>query len=381
VFENIRYISEETYSTWFRGHPEPEDIILVTKGTPGRVCMVPNPVNFCIAQDMVAIRADPHKIYPKYLFAVLRSSEIQQQIENMHVGTLIPHFKKGDFDKLLIPILDRESQKIIGDVYFTFSLQIELNRQMNETLEAIARALFKSWFVDFDPVRAKAEGRQPVGMDVETAALFPSEFEVVDGREVPKGWKIGKLSDIIELIGGGTPKTSISEYWNGDIPWFSIVDIPQDSDVFVIDTGKHITMEGVNNSSSKILPIGTTIITARGTVGKLALVGAPMAMNQSCYGIKGMNGFPEYYIYFLMKSVIIGLQKQTHGTVFETITRQTFDGIDIVLPPPIIAQKFNIVIHSHLEKIRNNLMESSILAQIRDALLPKLMSGEISIET
>ena len=99
AFEKVRFVDQETYKNWFRGHPEPGDLIFVCKGTPGRVCMTPDPVNFCIAQDMVAVRADPKKVYPKYLFAALRSNDVQTQIGNMHVGTLIPHFKKGDFDK------------------------------------------------------------------------------------------------------------------------------------------------------------------------------------------------------------------------------------------------------------------------------------------
>ena len=95
TYDKARYVSQETYDTWFRGHPEPGDLILVTKGSPGRVCMTPDPVDFCIAQDMVAVRPDPKKVYPKYLFAALRSYQVQQAIGNLHVGTLIPHFKKG----------------------------------------------------------------------------------------------------------------------------------------------------------------------------------------------------------------------------------------------------------------------------------------------
>ena len=138
AYERIRFVAQKTYNSWFRGHPIPGDLIFVTKGTPGRVCMAPDPVNFCIAQDMVAIRADKEKVYPYYLFAVLRSPEIQRRIENMHVGTLIPHFKKGDFDKLFIPVPDRKTQEFTGDIYFTLSHKIELNQQMNQTLEARA---------------------------------------------------------------------------------------------------------------------------------------------------------------------------------------------------------------------------------------------------
>jgi type I restriction enzyme S subunit len=199
AYEKMRYVSQDTYATWFRGHPKPGDLIFVTKGTPGRVCMAPDPVDFCIAQDMVAVRADRRKVYPKYLFAILRSSAVQAQIEQMHVGTLIPHFKKGDFDKLLLPVPDQETQELIGDIYFELSAKSELNRRMNETLEAIARALFKSWFVDFDPVRAKAEGRDP-GLPKPLANLFPDSFQGSELGEIPKGWKVETIADVCDVI-------------------------------------------------------------------------------------------------------------------------------------------------------------------------------------
>ena len=143
TFENVRYVSEETYCNWFRGHPTPGDILFVNKGTPGRVCLVPNPINFCIAQDMVALQVDDSVIYPPYLFAALRSRQVRKSIENMHVGTMIPHFKKGDFDLLQIPLPKRSIQIFIGNFYRTFSEKIFLNQKTNESLEEIAKALFK----------------------------------------------------------------------------------------------------------------------------------------------------------------------------------------------------------------------------------------------
>ena len=151
--EKVRHVSEQTHKEWFRGHPKPGDILFVNKGTPGRVCLVPDPIDFCIAQDMVALRADESIVTSSYLFAALRSPQVKASIENMHVGTMIPHFKKGDFDKLFIPVPGISVQKRIGDLYCLFSLAIENNRKTNETLEAMAKALFKSWFVDFDPVK------------------------------------------------------------------------------------------------------------------------------------------------------------------------------------------------------------------------------------
>ncbi|TCA50968.1 restriction endonuclease subunit S, partial [Rhizobium pisi] len=203
VFEKVRYVSEEVRQTWFRGHPLAGDLIFVTKGSPGQVCLVPSPVGFCIAQDMVAVRADSQKVYPPYLFAALRSEAVQRDIANMHVGSLIPHFKKGDFDKLRIPLPERRQQVFIGDYYLELSQKIELDRRNNETLEAMAQAIFRDWFVDFGPTRRKIEGASDpaeimgglvIGADQaqQLADLFPAGL---GDNGLPEGWMAGALGD------------------------------------------------------------------------------------------------------------------------------------------------------------------------------------------
>ncbi|MDD5189148.1 MAG: restriction endonuclease subunit S [Methanoregula sp.] len=377
----VRLISREDYESWIqKNKPQTGDIIVTRRARVGDTAVVPEGLECAIGQNLVILRSDGSQIDQSFLRWILRGPLYEEQMSKyLNVGAIFNSLNCGDIPKFEVPVPPLPIQHAIARILGSLDDKIELNRQMNETLEAMARAIFQSWFVDFDPVRAKAEGRD-TGLPPEIAALFPDGFEEVEGRDVPKGWGVGQLSSIIDLLGGGTPKTSVEDYWNGDIPWFSVVDAPSDSDMFVIDTEKHITQAGVENSSTNIFPVGTTIITARGTVGKLALVGVPMAMNQSCYGIKGVNGYLDYFIHFLLKRAINELQQQTHGTVFETITRQTFDGVEIIVPPPLVAQKFDVVVHSNLEKIRNNLMESRTLAQIRDALLPKLMSGEIRVD-
>lgn len=135
-YDKIRYLSDETYKTWFRAHPIPGDIIFVCKGTPGRVCLVPDPIDFCIAQDMVALRANSEIIYNKYLLTVLRSFEVQEQISSTSVGDVIPHFKKSFFDQILIPIPDMTIQKGLGDFYYELSQKVELNKKINDNLAA-----------------------------------------------------------------------------------------------------------------------------------------------------------------------------------------------------------------------------------------------------
>jgi type I restriction enzyme S subunit len=327
---------------------------------------------------MVALRADPKKIDPLYLFAALRSDLVQKRIKALNVDGVIPHLKKTDFDKLFIPLPLRKTQRWIGECYFDLSRRVELLRETNATLEAIAQALFKSWFVDFDPVRAKAEELEPEGMDAATAALFPDSFEESELGLVPRGWKAVPFTQTIDVIGGGTPKTSIAEYWNGYIPWFSVVDAPSTTDVFVIDTEKHITLTGLKNSSTKLLPAGTTIISARGTVGRLALVGREMAMNQSCYGLRG-RARDSYFTYFNTYRLVESLKQRAHGSVFDTITRDTLAGVSIVYPNEQIICEFEYTLSPVMERIKENLKQAQTLTQLRDTLLPRLISGQLRL--
>jgi type I restriction enzyme S subunit len=378
VFENIRYVSKETIETWFRGHPEPGDIIFVNKGTPGRVCMVPDPVSFCIAQDMVAIRADQKKIYPKYLFAVLRSSDVQTQIENMHVGTLIPHFKKGDFDKLLIPVPDKKTQEIIGNNYFTLSHKIELNRRMNETLEAMARANFQSWFVDFDPVRAKAEGRD-TGLPPEVAALFTDGFEEIDGREVPRGWGFYSISECcLRVENGGTPRRDNPEYWNPPkIPWLTSGEVRQD---IITSTENMISELGFANSSAKMWPKGTTVVALYGaTAGQVSLISFELCANQACCALIPKERM-TYFIYLTMSSAVGSLENQASGSAQQNLSQKIIANFTVCQPSCEILKKFDKLVEPLFEKWISNLHQSRTLAQIRDAMLPKLMSGELSVD-
>ena len=309
--------------------------------------------------------------------------------ERTSIGSAQPLITQTGLKTLKHSVPPISDQRAIAHILGSLDDKIELNLKMNETLEAMARAIFKSWFVDFDPVRAKARLPSPAGRGIEgegvyalpkeIADLFPDEFEDSELGEIPKGWEVCPLSDVIDLSGGGTPTTNVKEYWDGDIPWFSVVDAPLESDVFVIDTEKHISQLGVDNSSTKILPYGTTIISARGTVGKCALVGKPMAMNQSCYGITGREERGSIYIYYLIRNLVADLQRSGHGSVFNTITRNTFKTILSTDPEGEITKAFDSFVNPYFQLILKNSHESNTLTKIRDTLLPKLISGELRV--
>jgi len=356
------------------------DILIAMTGYIGDVALVRErdlPVALNQRVGRFSVR-DPHRLDPRFLFYLLRDDDVRKEIEGLGYGSAQPNISPSLIHGIEIPLPPLPEQCAIARILGALDDKIELNRRMNETLEAMARALFKSWFIDFDPVRAKAEGRDP-GLPADIAALFPDSFQDSDLGEIPEGWKVQPFSDIVDIIGGGTPKTTVPEYWGGDIPWFSVVDDPRATDVWVVDTEKKITQEGVEMSSTRILPVGTTIISARGTVGKLALVGVPMAMNQSCYGLQGKAEGSSSFTYYSTRRLVAVLQQHAHGSVFDTITRDTLAGVSIPVPPANVAQAFEFRVSPIVEQLRATLFESRTLAALRNTLLPKLLSGEIQV--
>ena len=362
-----------------RATPTAGDIVITREAPMGDVCLIPEGLRCCLGQRQVLLRPDPQKVDARFLLFALQSPYIQFQIGwNEGTGSTVSNLRIPVLESLKIPTPPMSLQVEIATTLGALDDRITLLRETNATLEAIAQALFKSWFVDFDPVRAKMEGRAPEGMDEATAALFPDALEESELGWVPKGWNTQTFRDTINIIGGGTPKTSNPDFWGGEIPWFSVVDAPNATDVFVVDTDKHITEAGLNGSSTKLLPTGTTIISARGTVGRLALTGRPMAMNQSCYGLLGKAG-DAYFTYFSTTRLVEQLKQRAHGSVFDTITQDTFSGVMVSYPRREVIAAFEVSVEPLMLRLRENLLQSETLATLRDTLLPRLISGQLRL--
>ena len=357
------------------------DILIAMTGYIGDVARVRKTDLPCVLNQRVgkfSVR-DKKRLDADFLYTFLAWAETRQTIEALGYGSAQPNVSPSLIHKVELPLPPLAEQKAIAAVLGALDDKIELNRRMNATLEAMARALFQSWFVDFDPVRAKLDGRPPAALDPATAALFPEHLEETALGHTPKGWEVCPLSEKIQLLSGGTPKTSEPTYWDGDIPWYSVRDAPSETDVWVIRTDKHVTKLGIANSAAQIFPEKTTIISARGTVGTLALTAVPMAMNQSCYGVRGVTGYGDYFTYYSLREATAQLQQRTHGTVFDTITTETFKTLDCIFPTPKITAAFDKLVEPLLGQIRANLHQSRTLATLRDTLLPKLLSGELSV--
>ena len=341
VYEKVRFISDETYETWFRAHPIPGDIIFVNKGTPGKVCMVPDPIEFCIAQDMIALRANDKKIYNKYLFAVLRSERIQKQIYNTNVGDVIPHFKKQFLDQLLIPIPPREIQEFIGNLYYQLSYKIELNKQINDNLEQQAQAAFNNIVANYsecetinlseiaalNPKRTIAKGT--LARSIEMAQLPTS-------GSFPAGW------DMKEYNGG-------MKFQNGDTLMARITPC--------LENGK---VAYINFLEENEVAFGSTeyiVIAPKGAIAPEVFYFLTRHNDFIDFAVKNMNGSS-------------GRQRVSAETI------GTYK-LPIISPEDIIV--LETIAKEALNKIKYNSLENIRLSEMRDTLLPKLMSGEIKI--
>lgn len=342
--------------------------------------MVPPKLECCVGQRQVLLRPNPKVVDGRFLLYALQSPQVQHEISwSEGTGSTVSNVRIPVLEALRIPTPDLNTQREIGLLLGTLDDHIDLLRRTNATLESIAQALFKSWFIDFDPVRAKAEGREPEGMDATTAALFPGEFEESALGMIPKGWSAIPFADAVSIMGGGTPKTSVPEFWGGDIPWFSVVDAPGAGQVFTMHTEKSITSAGVDNSSTRVLPAWTTIISARGTVGKLAMTARPMAMNQSCYGLGPRIPGTEPLVYLAAQRLVDDLKRLAHGGVFDTITRDTLSSVSNVQAPPDVQSALAAMVKPVFVKIQQGVERISVLTELRDTLLPRLISDKLRL--
>lgn len=372
-------VSEQTYKERIaRAEPTYGDLFFSREGTYfGIAAEVPPNTKVCLGQRMVLLRPKSAVLNFRFLRYWLNSQIMVQHMHGLRDGSVAERLNMPTIRGLPVFTPPLHVQSSIAHILGTLDEKVELNRRMNITLEQMARALFKSWFVDFDPIKAKAQGRPPEGVDADIASIFPSDFEECELETIPRGWELVSLDQLFDVIGGGTPKTSNPNFWNGDVPWFSVSDAPAESDVFVIDTEKKITQLGLSSSSARMLRKGVTIISARGTVGKLAVVATPMAMNQSCYALDGKYG--DFFTYYSANEAVTTLKQNTHGAVFDTITRDTFKTAKAILPTSSLCQAFEDIVLPLMRRIEANLRQSRLLEEIRDSLLPKLISGQLRI--
>jgi type I restriction enzyme S subunit len=294
-------------------------------------------------------------------------------------GSPIPSTTRAAVYMLDLDVPPLDEQRAIAHILGTLDDKIELNRRMSETLEAMARALFKSWFVDFDPVRAKAEGRDP-GLPQPLADLFPDSFEDSELGEIPRGWRVKAIDDLAEVVGGSTPKTERAEYWaRGTHHWVTPKDLSRLSMPILLDTERKITDAGLAQISSGLLPKGTVLLSSRAPIGYLAIAEVPVAVNQGFIAMKPRPGTSNLFLLRWANAAHDDILSHANGSTFLEISKSSFRPIRTVAPAAPVMDAFDRVSRPIYLEVVEHERESRTLAALRDALLPKLISGELRV--
>lgn len=398
---NTFKVSDEAFAEYSRRYkPKKGDIVITRVGSYGNTAYVED-TNFCLGQNTAAIAP---KINPDYLYTALNSPSVKRQIDSAVVGAVQKTLSLKAINNLEIPRFGAEEESKIGGMRAFIDNKIDLNRRTNQTLEAMAQAIFKSWFVDFDPVKAKIaakqDGRDPLRAAMcaisgksedelealpheqfdslaTTAGLFPDEMEESVLGEIPKGWKAGTFNHCcLRVESGGTPSRKESSYWNGSIPWLTSSEV---RDVVVLDSKEKITVEGLEASSAKLWPHMTTVIAMYGaTAGQVCLIAEEMSANQACCALIPLPEFKSF-IFIAARRSIQQLAEKASGSAQQNLNKSLVANHAHIIPTKSIAEKFEKTTSNLLIEWIRNQKETVTLSSLRDALLPKLLSGELSV--
>ncbi|WP_020484708.1 restriction endonuclease subunit S [Methylomonas sp. MK1] len=406
--ENAPRLNNNKASKFTFGFIQADDVLLSHNATVGRVAVVPMlNERVLIGTSLTLYRLDITRLLPKYLAAYFSGREFQNQLASVMSQTTRNQVPITSQRKLSIVIPPLNEQEKVADILESFDKKIELNRQTNQTLEQIAQAIFKSWFVDFEPVKAKMAAKQ-AGATAEqieqaaictisgktpeqlaqldpqtlkqlktTAALFPDALVDSELGEMPEGWEAKPLGNYLEIKRGGSPRP-INEYMvEKGLPWTKIADATAEPSPFLFRTKEFIKEEGLKKTV--LLKKGTLILTNSATPGLPKFLELDACIHDGWLHFPNKKLFTDNYLYQLFLDIRKALIAQGNGSVFTNLKTDILRNQVVVVPPQDLIIKFEDTIQLIFMQLKENCKEINVLTELRDSLLPKLLSGEITL--
>ncbi len=388
IMASTEFIASEGYDSWMnRGLPEPGDVVMTTEAPLGEIAQLDNP-KVALGQRLITLRGKPDVLDNTYLKFAMQAAFVQNQLKARSTGTTVLGISQRELRKIAIPLPPLSEQRRIAHILGTLDQKIELNRQINETLEATARAIFKSWFVNFDPVKAKVEGRKPACVNTETAALFPPAFQDSPLGKIPEGWAVEKIGNLVEIVKGRSYRSS--ELTESDVALVTLKSIRRGGgyrpDGLKPYTGKY--------NPEQIITPGELVVSYTDVTQEAEVVGKPAIVRgdekyQTLVAsldlgiirpLKSTVSIWFLYCLFRERHFQSHIYGYADGTTVLHLNKDGVPNYQFALPPEKIRSLFDSVAEPLFAKIESNENEFRTLTQTRDTLLPKLLSGEIRVD-
>lgn len=400
IQEVSEFIAIDDYDNWMvRGLPLEGDVVLTTEAPLGEVAQL-DARKVALAQRVITLRGKKGTLENDYLLYLLQSSFVQNQLDGRASGSTVTGIKQSELREIILRLPPTALQKSISHQLKCLDKKIDLNNKINQTLEQMSQTLFKSWFVDFDPVidnaldagnsipealQSRAELRQKVRnnadfkpLTADIRALFPAEFEETELGWIPEGWESETFDSFCDLIqSGGTPSRKETSFWDdGTIKWLSSGEV---KGKIVLDTKEKITDAGLQNSSAKLWEKYTTVVAMYGaTAGEVCIIGDKMTANQACCGLYSEK-YP-FYVYNFVSDKAYELASKATGSAQQNLNKLIISSTKFIRPSNAIITIFENNVAPLFMKWFSNSAENNNLTALRDTLLPKLISGELSLE-
>lgn len=311
-------------------------------------------IKACFPDSIIGFLPDKKKADLKFIKYCLDTYKIQ--IQSISQGATQDNLSLEKLRSINFLVPELSTQKMIGSVLFNYDQLIENNTKRIAILEQMAEQIYKEWFVRM---------------------RFPGHQNTKFIKGIPEGWEVKKISDICNIMSGGTPSTKISEYWDGSIPFFTPKDVPDS--FYCLSTIQNITETGLRKCNSKLYPKNTIMLTARGTVGKISLLNTAMAMNQSCFALSSSE-FSNFYLFMLLRAQMEAFKKMANGATFDSIVLRTFDMLKVVHPPKGLINQYADITAPIFNELSTLAETIEKLTESRNLLLPRLISGKLSVE-
>ena len=370
---NLSFVSEEDYNERVkRAIPEESDIIISREAPMGVVGIIPEGFQCCLGQRLVLLKIDKSKCIPTYLLYSLMSEYVQLQIRRINrTGSIVSNLNISSLKELKILLHNFEEQSKIANILSAIDDKIQINNQINQELEAMAKILYDYWFVQFDFPDQNGNPYKSSGGKM----VYHPELK----REIPEGWGVAKVEDIAQTGSGGTPKsTNVSYYSNGEIPWINSGELEQ---TVITSTSNFITEEGLNNSSAKLFPSGTILVAMYGaTAGKASFLTFEASTNQAICAIMLTDIRMRYYLKNVIEDLYQYLVKLSTGSARDNLSQDMIRNIKVVIPSNDILDRFYDFSNNIIKEITKKQQENEQLTQLRDWLLPMLMNGQVKVE-